>query len=61
MLPAIPEAPCFVFASSSESFSQRCYVGYGSYLASVDIQGLTADDYAQMNALLPQQRDLIDG
>jgi hypothetical protein len=51
-----------VFQSSSESFAQRCYVGYGSYLASIDIQGLTAaDDYAQMNALLPQQRDLIDG
>lgn len=62
VLPAIPEAPCFVFQSSSDSFSQRCYVGYGSYLASVDIQGLTAaDDYAQMNTLLPQQRDLIDG
>lgn len=62
VLPAIPEAPCFVFPSGSESFYQRCYVGYGSYLASIDVLGLTtADDYAQMNALLPQQRDLIDG
>ena len=61
-LPAIPEAPCFSFQSSSESFYQRCYVGYGSYLASIDVQGLAAaDDYTQMNALLPQQRDLIDG
>jgi len=63
VLPAIPEAPCFSFQSGiGGTFSQRCYVGYGSYLASLDIQGLAAaDDYAQMNALLPQQRDLIDG
>ncbi|SDN62884.1 hypothetical protein SAMN05660199_00446 [Klenkia soli] len=62
VLPAIPEAPCFAFPSGSDSYYQRCYVGYGSYLASIDVLGLTAaDDYGQMNALLPQQRDLIDG
>ncbi|MEI4272420.1 hypothetical protein TEK04_11870 [Klenkia sp. LSe6-5] len=61
-LPAIPEAPCFVFENGPGNVAQRCYVGYGSYLASVDIQGLDAvDDYAPMDALLPQQRDLIDG
>ncbi len=61
-LPAIPEAPCFAFDGGGGSFYQRCYVGYGSYLASVDVTGLTAiDDYAPMNTLLPQQRDLIDG
>ena len=60
-LPAIPEAPCFSFEESG-SFYQRCYVGYGSYLASVDVLGLTrADDYDAMNQLLPAQRDLIDG
>ena len=60
-LPAIPAAPCFVFGSG-DSFYQRCYVGYGSYLASVDVGGLTsADDMATMNELLPAQRDLIDG
>jgi hypothetical protein len=60
-LPAIPEAPCFVFGSG-DTFFQRCYVGYGSYLASVDVGGLTsADDVATMNELLPAQRDLIDG
>ncbi|SCX47064.1 hypothetical protein SAMN03159343_1930 [Klenkia marina] len=62
VLPAIPEAPCFVFENAPGNFAQRCYVGYGSYLASLDIQSLdAADDYTQMNALLPQQRDLIDG
>jgi len=61
-LPAIPEAPCFAFDGGGGSFYQRCYVGYGSYLASIDVLGLDApDDYTQMNALLPQQRDLIDG
>jgi hypothetical protein len=60
-LPAIPEAPCFSFPSG-DTFYQRCYVGYGSYLASVDVGGLTAaDDVAAMNQLLPAQRDLIDG
>ena len=60
-LPAIPAAPCFVFPSG-DTFFQRCYVGYGSYLASVDVGGLTAaDDVAAMNQLLPAQRDLIDG
>jgi hypothetical protein len=60
-LPAIPEAPCFSFASG-DTFYQRCYVGYGSYLASVDVGGLAAaDDVADMNQLLPAQRDLIDG
>ncbi|MGY1651334.1 DUF7373 family lipoprotein [Geodermatophilus sp. SYSU D01119] len=60
-LPSIPDAPCFWFASG-ESFYQRCYVGYGSYLASVDVLGLgAADDVAAMDRLLPAQRDLIDG
>jgi hypothetical protein len=60
-LPAIPAAPCFSFPSG-ETFYQRCYVGYGSYLASVDVGGLSAaDDVAAMNQLLPAQRDLIDG
>lgn len=60
-LPAIPAAPCFAF-SSGDTFYQRCYVGYGSYLASVDVGGLTAaDDVARMNQLLPAQQDLIDG
>jgi hypothetical protein len=60
-LPAIPAAPCFSFPSG-ETFYQRCYVCHGSYLASVDVGGLTAaDDVAAMNQLLPAQRDLIDG
>ena len=60
-LPAIPEAPCFSFPFG-DAFYQRCYVGYRSYLASVDVSGLTsADDVARMNELLPRQRDLIDG
>lgn len=62
-LPSIPEAPCFVFESRSGdgTFTQRCYVGYGSHLASVDISNLAApDDLAEMDRLLPLQRDLID-
>ncbi|MGY1670044.1 DUF7373 family lipoprotein [Geodermatophilus sp. SYSU D00710] len=60
-LPSIPEAPCFWF-ESADGFYQRCYVGYGSHLASVDVLGLTAaDDVAAMERLLPAQRDLIDG
>ncbi|WP_158548502.1 hypothetical protein [Blastococcus sp. TF02A-26] len=61
VLPAIPEAPCFVFDAGSAGFYQRCYVGFRTQLASVDVGGLTApDDYARMNELLPAQRDLID-
>lgn len=64
VLPSIPEAPCFHFASQSGdgTFSQRCYVGYGSHLASVDISNLASpDDIAEMDRLLPLQRDLIVG
>jgi hypothetical protein len=59
-LPSIPDAPCFWF-ESGESYYQRCYVGYGSYLASVDVLGLGASgDVAAMDRLLPAQRDLVD-
>jgi hypothetical protein len=61
-LPAIPEAPCFVFDQGEGQFYQRCYVGYQTFLASVDVGGLTApDDYTRMNELLPAQRALIAG
>jgi hypothetical protein len=61
VLPAIPEAPCFVFDAGQGAFYQRCYVGFRTFLASVDVGGLTApDDYTRMNQLLPAQRDLID-
>lgn len=60
VLPAIPDAPCFVFDAGGGAFYQRCYVGYQTHLASVDVGGLTApDDYTQMNQLLPAERDLI--
>jgi hypothetical protein len=60
VLPAIPEAPCFVFDAGDGAFYQRCYVGFRTLLASVDVGGLTApDDYTRMNELLPAQRDLI--
>lgn len=60
VLPAIPEAPCFVFDAGGGAFYQRCYVGFRTFLASVDVGGLTApDDYTRMNELLPAQRDLI--
>jgi len=60
-VPSIPAAPCFVFPTEG-TFYQRCYVGYGSYLASVDVGNLpAADDVAEMDRLLPAQRDLIDG
>jgi hypothetical protein len=63
-LPSIPDAPCFSFGSRSGdgTFTQRCYVGFGRYLASVDVSNLAApDDTAEMGRLLPLQRDLIDG
>ncbi|WP_214406074.1 DUF7373 family lipoprotein [Pseudonocardia lacus] len=64
-LPSIPDAPCFVFDggyAGTPSFYQRCYVGFGGYLASVDVGGLdAADDTAKMDELLPEQRDLIRG
>jgi hypothetical protein len=64
-LPSIPDAPCFVFDASIgtiASFYQRCYVGFGGYLASVDVGGMeSADDTAKMDELLPKQRDLIKG
>ena len=62
-LPSIPAAPCFVFdAPVGGTYGQRCYVGYGSYLASVQVAGLARpDDTAAMDRLLPAQRDLIDG
>ncbi|SEO67985.1 DUF7373 family lipoprotein [Trujillonella endophytica] len=60
VLPAIPEAPCFVFDQGGGQFYQRCYVGFRTLLASVDVGGLTAaDDYTRMNELLPAQRALI--
>ncbi|WP_029433428.1 hypothetical protein [Blastococcus sp. URHD0036] len=60
VLPAIPAAPCFVFDAGDGAFYQRCYVGFRTFLASVDVGGLTApDDYTRMNELLPAQRDLI--
>ncbi|MGY1742336.1 MULTISPECIES: DUF7373 family lipoprotein [unclassified Blastococcus] len=62
VLPAIPEAPCFVFDTGDGAFYQRCYVGFRTFLASVDVGGLAApDDHTRMNELLPAQRDLIDG
>ncbi|WP_232666364.1 DUF7373 family lipoprotein [Pseudonocardia sp. TRM90224] len=64
-LPAIPEAPCFSFPTATTSgpqYIQRCYVGYGQYLAFIDVGGLASpDDTKIMNDLLPRQRDLIDG
>lgn len=64
VLPSIPEAPCFSFASRSGdgTFTQRSYVGYGSHLAGVEVSNLASpDDIAEMDRLLPLQRDLIDG
>jgi hypothetical protein len=62
VLPAIPQAPCFVFDAGDGTFYQRCYVGFRTLLASVDVGGLAApDDYGRMSELLPAQRDLIDG
>jgi len=64
-LPAVPAAPCFVVDAGSPdapAYDQRCYVGYGSHLASVDVYGLTRpDDVGAMNGLVPAERDLIDG
>jgi hypothetical protein len=64
-LPSIPDAPCSAieYASpKSPRYVQRCYVGYGGHLASIDVSGLTAaDDVAAMDRLLPAERDLIDG
>jgi hypothetical protein len=64
-LASIPQAPCFFADAGTPDqpyFYQRCYVGYGSYLVSVDVAGLSsADDSSIMNDLLPRQRDLIDG
>jgi hypothetical protein len=64
-LESIPDAPCFVFdagIAGTPSFYQRCYVGFGGFLASVDVGGMdSADDTAKMNELLPKQRDLIRG
>jgi hypothetical protein len=63
-LPSIPDAPCasVEYASpKSPRYVQRCYVGYGGHLASIDVSGLTApDDVATMDRLLPAERDLID-
>jgi hypothetical protein len=65
VLPSIPQAPCFVTDTGTPDqpfFYQRCYVGFGSYLAGVDVGGMaTAEDSSVMNGLLPLQRDLIDG
>lgn len=43
-------------------YVQRCYVGFGGYLAAVLIGGVAEpDDYTEMTRLLTAQRDLIDG
>ncbi|MCX6463504.1 MAG: hypothetical protein NTW05_07915 [Pseudonocardiales bacterium] len=63
--PSIPDAPCFGFDAGTPELPfllQRCYVGFGSYLASVDVAGVPAlDDTTAMDPLLVAQRDLIDG
>lgn len=63
--PSIPDAPCFGFDGGTPEtpfLLQRCYVGFGSFLASVDVAGVPAlDDTAAMDPLLVAQRDLIDG
>lgn len=61
-LPSVPDAPCFVFEAVGGIFYQRCYVGFRTYLVSVDVYGMTTpDDVAEMDRLLPVQRDLIRG
>lgn len=63
--PSIPDAPCFGFDAGSVEqpfLLQRCYVGFGSFLASIDVAGVPAlDDTAVIDPLLVAQRDLIDG
>ena len=64
--PSIPDAPCFAFDAGAglglPYLYQRCYVGYGSYMAAVDVGGVAAlDDVTEMDRLLVAQRDLIDG
>lgn len=63
--PSIPDAPCFGFdAGTAEQpfLLQRCYVGFGSFLASIDVAGEPAlDDTSVIDPLLVAQRDLIDG
>lgn len=58
---AIPEAPCFAFPRDFDrGWYQRCYVGFGSHLAAVDIAGVAqADDVTEMDTVLVAQRDLI--
>jgi hypothetical protein len=65
-VPSIPDAPCFAFdagaGSGVQNFYQRCYVGFGSYLAGIDVGGVAAlDDVAEMDRLLVAQWDLIGG
>ncbi len=63
--PSIPDAPCFGFDAGTPDqpfLLQRCYVGFGSFLASVDVAGVPVlDDTSAMDPLLVAQRDLIDG
>jgi hypothetical protein len=63
--PSIPDAPCFGFDAGSPEqpfLLQRCYVGFGSFLASIDVAGVPAlDDTSVIDPLLVAQRDLIDG
>jgi hypothetical protein len=63
--PSIPDAPCFGFDAGTPEqpfLLQRCYVGFGSFLASIDVAGVSAlDDTSVIDPLLVAQRDLIDG
>lgn len=61
-LPALPAAPCILVDNGEPAgqYTQRCYVGSGGHLATVDVIGLSdPDDYTMMSALLPAQSDLL--
>ncbi|MGY1807194.1 hypothetical protein ACI8AF_07450 [Blastococcus sp. SYSU D00669] len=59
-LPQVPTAPCF-HSGEDGFYFQRCYVAFNTFLASVDVAGLTRpDDLGPMSQLLPAQVALID-
>lgn len=65
VVPSVAAAPCFALDVGTEAdpvHYQRCYVGYGRYLARVEVIGADdPDDTLVMDPLLVAQRDLIDG
>ncbi|WP_214406073.1 DUF7373 family lipoprotein [Pseudonocardia lacus] len=64
-VPVIPDATCYASDLTLEGasrYTQRCFVSRAGFVATVEVDGLTApDDVVAITGVLAAQVDLIDG